>query len=104
MELRKTSRAALATLLVAGACISAPASAHGNVVRDILLAPLLVPAAIASATLPPVVVVAPAPLVHAPARVGYRAPRHARLSHRVGHRSPPQRGNRWGGGRNRHHR
>jgi hypothetical protein len=103
MELRKTTRAALATLLVAGACISAPASAHGNVVRDILLAPLLVPAAIASATLPPVVV-APVPLVHAPARVGYRAPRQARLSHRADHRSPPQRGNRRGGGRNHYHR
>lgn len=103
MELRKTSRAALATLLVAGACISAPASANGNVVRDILLAPLLVPAVIASATLPPVVVVS-APVVHAPARVGYRAPRHAGPSYRIEHRSPPRRGNSREGGRNQHHR
>ena len=55
MESRKVSRVVLATLVVAFACFSTPASArHGNghVARDILLAPLLLPAAIIAASTP----------------------------------------------------
>jgi len=57
MEFRKSSRAVLAVLIVAGACFSAPASARHDrhVARDILLAPLLLPAAIIAASSPPVV-------------------------------------------------
>ncbi|MCL2162740.1 MAG: hypothetical protein FWH56_12910 [Betaproteobacteria bacterium] len=55
MESRKVTRAVLATLVVACACFSTPASArHGNghLARDILLAPLLLPAAILAASTP----------------------------------------------------
>jgi len=54
MEFRKTSRVVLASLIVVGACFSTPAMARheGRVVRDILLAPLLLPAAIVAASAP----------------------------------------------------
>jgi hypothetical protein len=56
MEFRKTSRITLAALIVAGTCFSTPALArnhhNGHLVRDILLAPLLLPAAILAASTP----------------------------------------------------
>jgi hypothetical protein len=58
MESRTISRGVLATLIVVCACFSTPASAHGkgHIARDILLAPLLLPAAIIAASVPPPVV------------------------------------------------
>ncbi|MDR3212968.1 MAG: hypothetical protein LBT71_03475 [Azoarcus sp.] len=110
MKVRKTSHAALVTLLLASVCISAPASAHGGVVRDLLLAPLLVPAVIAHAARP-TIVVAPPPVVYAPARTvyyeepRYEEPRYGRPSYRrdVRHAPPPRHGGRWND-RGRHHR
>jgi len=58
MNISKFSRAAAASLLIAGAAIATPASAsgHNNIVRDLLLAPLVLPAAIVAATVPHVTV------------------------------------------------
>ncbi|MDR1853573.1 MAG: hypothetical protein LBR05_01540 [Azoarcus sp.] len=58
MNVSKFSRAAAASLLIAGAAIATPASAsgHNNIVRDLLLAPLVLPAAIIAATVPHVTV------------------------------------------------
>jgi len=58
MNISKISRAAAASLLIAGAVVATPASAsgHHNIVRDLLLAPLVLPIAIANATLPHVTV------------------------------------------------
>jgi len=58
MKFRKTSHVALAALIIVGACFSTSASAHsdGRIIRDILLAPLLLPAAIIAATVPQPVV------------------------------------------------
>jgi hypothetical protein len=80
MEFRKTSRVALATLAVVGVCFSAPASAHndGRIIRDILLAPLLLPAAIIAASTPQPVVYHETHYVQSPRRVVHHvyAPRH----------------------------
>ena len=57
MEVRKTSRIAFVALFAAAACFSTTASArHGEITRSVLLAPLVIPAAIAAATLSPPVV------------------------------------------------
>lgn len=57
MEVRKTSGIAFAALFVAALCFSTTASArHGEITRNVLLAPLVIPAAIAAATLSPPVV------------------------------------------------
>jgi len=58
MEFRKTSRVALAALIIVGTCFSTTASARSDrhIVRDILLAPLLLPAAIVAASTPRAVV------------------------------------------------
>jgi hypothetical protein len=91
MEFRKTLRAVLATLIVLGTCISTPASAHntGHVVRDILLAPLLLPAAIVAATAPRPVVYQETYYVEQPRHVvvHHGRPRHEvrRYESRRGH-------------------
>ncbi|MDR2014180.1 MAG: hypothetical protein LBP99_00960 [Azoarcus sp.] len=82
MEFRKTSRVALAALVVVSVCFSAPASARsdGHIIRDILLAPLVLPAAIIAASVPRPVVYQETYYVEPPRHVvvrhGYAPPRH----------------------------
>jgi hypothetical protein len=52
MNVSKFSRAAAASLLIAGAAIATPASASDNLVRDLIVAPLVIGAVVAAATLP----------------------------------------------------
>lgn len=77
---RKTSVAVLATLLIASACFSTSAMARNgrDTVRDILLAPLLLPAAILSATAPRPVIYRETRHIAPPRHVVYHryAPRH----------------------------
>ncbi|MDR2925733.1 MAG: hypothetical protein LBU76_07300 [Azoarcus sp.] len=72
---RNTSVAVLATLLIAGSCFSTPALARSDrdTIRDILLAPLLLPAAIVAAT-------APRPVIYQETR--YVAPQRHVVRHR----------------------
>ena len=85
MEFRKTSRVVLASLLVVGACFSTSASAHnrGHVTRDILLAPLLLPAAIIAASTPRPVVYQETYYVESHRHAGRHrhAPRHDARRH-----------------------
>jgi hypothetical protein len=85
METRKTSRIALTTLAIVAVCFSASASAHNDkhVIRDILLAPLLLPAAIIAASTPQPVVYHETYYVHQPRRVVYQAPPPRRVVHHV---------------------
>jgi len=84
MEFRKTSSIALAALVIAGACFSTSAAAAGrhdrHVVRDILLAPLLLPAAIVAASTPRTVVYEDT----------YYARPHYRVEHRRHYAPPPR--------------